>query len=146
MTSCRAKDQGRSAVCCNCAEEEHGTCYRNPECVHCGGGYPSSSNECEVYMLEREIQATRTKEKVTFSEAREKVLAKCIRPGVSYAVVAADRRSFKTKKHVGKYAKTAPGTKRTLSKESLVEPPPKFHFSELSKKHSPDSTGAESGE
>ena len=145
MTSCRAKDQGRPAVCCNCAEEEHGTCYRNPECVHCGGGHPSSSNECEVYMLEREIQATRTKEKVTFSEAREKVLAKCIRPGVSYGAVAADRRSFKAKKHVGKYAKAAPGAKRTLSKESLVEPPPKFHFSEMSKKHTADYAPVETG-
>ena len=97
------------------------------------------------YTCWKEIQANRTKEKVTFSEAREKVLSKCIRPGVSYGAVAADRRSFKAKKHVGKYAKAAPGTKRTLSKESLIEPPPKFHFSELSKKHSPDSAPVETG-
>ena len=85
LMSCRVKEQGKPAVCRNCGEEEHGPCFENSKCIHCGGNHPSSSTECEVFLLENEIQATRTKERLSFSEAKEKVLAKSIRPEMIFA-------------------------------------------------------------
>ena len=49
--------------------------------------HSASSKKCERYLIEREIQAVRTKQHISFSEARETVMAQYIRPGVSYSSV-----------------------------------------------------------
>ena len=117
VTSCRLKDQGKPSICKNCGEEEHGMCAKISKCVHCGSNHPASSFECDVYIFEKEVQATRTKERISFAEAKEKVLTKFIRPGVSFARVATDRRFLKKNRII--HSRTTPRMKRTLSKESL---------------------------
>ena len=119
VTSCRLKDQGKPSICKNCGEEEHGICTRISKCIHCGSNHPASSFECDVYLFEKEVQATRTKERISFAEAKEKVLTKFIRPGISFARVATDRRFLKMNRII--HTRTAPRMKRTLSKESLAE-------------------------
>ena len=93
VTSCRSKNQGGSAVCINCGDEEHGRCNKESKCIHCGEGHPSSSIHCDIFKLEKEIQAIRVIEKITFKEAREKALSKMVRPGLSFASVVARYKS-----------------------------------------------------
>ena len=86
ISTCRTKAQGKPAVCINCGKSEHGECSARAKCIHCGGNHPSSYNECDIYIFEKEVQATRVTEKLTFSEARQKVKTRSIRPGISFAM------------------------------------------------------------
>ena len=95
LESCRLKSEGKKAICVNCGEAEHGRCQNVSKCIHCGGNHPSSSNGCDIYIFENEVQATRVAERVTFAEARRLVLSRNIRPSVSFARVVADSRSNK---------------------------------------------------
>ena len=89
LASCRSRLKGWTGVCSNCGQTAHGECDRPPYCINCGESHSSSSKNCERYIVEREIQSVRTKERIGFSEAREKVLAQFIRPGISYSSVLA---------------------------------------------------------
>ena len=85
--SCRRKLKGEKEICSNCGKEEHGVCDRPSYCVNCSGSHPATSKSCDRYLLEREIQTIRAKERVTFQEAKKRVMTRFIRPGVSYASV-----------------------------------------------------------
>ena len=133
-STCRSKAQGKPAVCINCGNQEHGECIVSPQCIHCGGNHPSSYNGCDIYIFEKEVQATRVTEKLTFSEARQKVKARSIRPGVSFARVLAESNTVrKTRLNNHPTLKVAnietghlaPRLKRNRSVESVAEPPSK---------------------
>ena len=127
ITSCRSKSQGKEAICVNCGDHEHGECHLTPKCVHCGKEHPSSSNKCDVFLLEKEIQAIRVTERVTFAEARQKVLNKSIRPGESFANIVTKRTLFKRNRvsyNSDFDRRVIMKSKRTLSKESLNREPP----------------------
>lgn len=130
ITSCRHKELGKDPVCANCSNIEHGFCNNDPKCVHCGGKHPSSSFKCDVFIMEQEIQAVRVIEKISFAEARSKVMAKFIRPGVSFSSVVSNRNMFQ-KSHANKQGRVFnSGQKRTLSNESLsTERPSKLQSS-----------------
>ena len=85
--SCRRKLKDEKEICSNCGKEEHGVCDRPSYCVNCSGSHPATSKSCDRYLLEREIQTIRAKERVTFQEAKKRVMTQFIRPGVSYASV-----------------------------------------------------------
>ena len=126
VMSCRLKTQSRPAVCVICSDEEHGICDKDPKCYHCGGSHPSSSNKCDVFLFEREVQATRIKERVSFPEARERVKLMFIRPGLSCAKVITESVIYKKKRNkkvngpVEQITKDVKhkSAKRTLSRES----------------------------
>ena len=85
------------AVCSICGQTEHGECSNPPSCIHCGEGHPSSSRNCIKFMFEKEIQATKVLEKVSFKEARRKVSDKYVRPGETFSVAMRKLRSDNTK-------------------------------------------------
>ena len=87
LTSCRSKLKGLTGICFNCGQAAHGECNRSPYCVNCGGNHPTIYKKCERFIIEKEIQSLRTRERISFSEAKDKVLAQYIRPGVSYSSV-----------------------------------------------------------
>ena len=127
LSSCRRKEMGNDPICVNCGSVAHGHCQRDPSCIHCGGNHPSSSLKCDVFLMEQEIQAVRITERISFSEARLKVLNQFIRPGISFASVVSNRNNFKRfkrnteSKNKQSERKTS---KRTLSNESLAAEPP----------------------
>ena len=106
--SCRRKDQQKPALCVNCGQDEHGICEREPECVHCGEDHPSSSNKCDVFLFEKEIQAIRVTERTTFREARMRAQSRYVRPGLTFSTVVA-----KCRNRLNKETKT-----NVLTKES----------------------------
>ena len=125
VSSCRSKAQGRPAICVICSNEEHGDCNKDPKCYHCGGSHPASSPNCDIYIFEKEVQATRTKEKISFAEAKQKVRATFIRPGLSYAKILTESAAYKNNRskvnqqHVTNMRRQP--VKRTLSRESSEE-------------------------
>ena len=85
--SCRWKLKGEKGICSNCGKEDLDECDRPSYCVNCSGSHSATSKSCDRYLLEREIQTIRSKERVTFQEAKKRVMTQFIRPGVSYASV-----------------------------------------------------------
>ena len=87
MNSCRTKAQGLPAKCINCGKDIHGECNDVPSCIHCGGSHSAMSRDCEIFIFEKEVLATRVREKVTFQEAKHRTLKKFIRTGESFSSV-----------------------------------------------------------
>ena len=85
--NCRKRLKGEKRICHNCGKDEHGECERTPFCVNCQENHPSVSKTCDRYVLEREILAVRSKEHITYPEAKRIVLSQCIRPGTTFASV-----------------------------------------------------------
>ena len=86
--NCRSKD----SVCPRCGDicnETHvsESCQRPVKCYHCKENHSTSSRTCNKYLMEKEIITVKTKEKLTFREARQKVSQMFVRPGVTYASV-----------------------------------------------------------
>ena len=137
VTSCRRRESGKKALCVNCGDIEHGTCQKDPKCVHCGGSHSSSFNKCDIYIMEQEIQAVQIVEKISFSEARAIVMGKFIRPGVSFSTIVANRRTYKrthsTRDFITHNSRQIRNSKRALSNENLsVEPPSKLSVNDSS--------------
>ena len=84
---CKDKENEKPAVCANCSKEAHGNCTNTPSCLHCGESHPATSKTCVRYIFEKEVQAIRALEKVTFKEARRRALERQIRPGESFSSV-----------------------------------------------------------
>ncbi|XP_066957946.1 uncharacterized protein [Macrobrachium rosenbergii] len=122
LQTCRSKIQENPAVCVNCGDDEHGMCTREPKCVHCGEGHASSSQQCDIYLFEKEIQALRVMERITFKEARERAKAKIVRPGLSFAsVVAKPRNQQKETNKVTKIRSTKVESKKESLKRRLTD-------------------------
>ena len=139
LATCRAKQQGKPSTCVNCGCEEHGECSNAPSCIHCGGNHPSSYSGCNVFLFEKEVQATRVIDKVTFAVARQKVKETHIKPGLTFAKVLSDSRNFKKTRLRNDTAPSAVdkskqnlGRKRSISNEATAEPPHKSTCSQNS--------------
>ena len=91
--------RNETATCVNCGLDAHGetNCSRAPNCANCGGPHPASAKTCDRYKYEKELQAIKTKEKLSFREAKEYVNKLFIRPGVSFATALGASLSRKTK-------------------------------------------------
>ena len=134
LTSCRLKEQGKEALCVNCGKNAHGICQDIPKCIHCGNSHPSSSKSCDIYIMEQEIQAVKVVERLSYAEARSKVMNKYIRPGVSFSSVVAARRHNKMTRHNISVKPARPdqnlkqneyrNRKRSISNESMSVAPP----------------------
>ncbi|XP_064115050.1 uncharacterized protein LOC135221156 [Macrobrachium nipponense] len=119
LGSCRQKLQGKPATCVKCSEPEHGICNKQARCIYCGDSHPSSSLTCDVYIMEKEIQTLRVTERITFREAKERVLNQYVILGISFSSVAANqrRKTNVTKNNVSKKPVT------TCTHASLEEVP-----------------------
>lgn len=81
-TACRRD----SAVCYNCAQEQHELpCNHPPKCANCFEQHPSSSTSCTFYKMEAEILATQTKERTSYHEAKRAVRARNVRNDDTFA-------------------------------------------------------------
>ena len=79
------------SICVRCGEEYHTQqCERPPKCKNCGENHPASSTDCFYYKLEQEAIKIKTREKVSFAEARKKATEKMINPTTSYAAITAN--------------------------------------------------------
>ncbi|XP_064109054.1 uncharacterized protein LOC135217255 [Macrobrachium nipponense] len=92
-TSCRRKAKGEVEICVNCGQESHGPCSNAPKCVNCGGEHPASDKKCERYLFEKEIMAVKTKERISFFEAKQKV-ASSFNPGICTFAAVTKRREM----------------------------------------------------
>ena len=97
--NCRRKIKGEKNICNICGQEDHGECNNTPSCVNCRESHPSSSKKCDRYILEKEIQTVKTKDRISFVEAKNRVLSQCIRPGVTFASILDKSKKFNTNFH-----------------------------------------------
>jgi hypothetical protein len=83
--SCRG-----TVTCARCSEVGHDSekCSRTPLCINCKGDHPSYSRSCPSWLREKEIQTLKTKENISYPEARKIVLSRTPKPGISYAAAA----------------------------------------------------------
>ena len=89
--TCRRKLHHEKGICDNCGQEEHGDCQNAPHCINCGENHAASSKKCDRFTFEKEIQTLRAKESISFREARERVSACFIRPGITFASILRKR-------------------------------------------------------
>ena len=60
-------------------------CQAPVRCVNCKQEHPSYSKNCEKWKAEKEIQTVRTKQNISYSEARKIVESRTPTVGTSYA-------------------------------------------------------------
>ena len=64
-----------SVTCARCAEVGHDStnCIHPERCVNCKGDHPAFSRSCPKWILEKEIQALKTTNNISYTEARKNV-------------------------------------------------------------------------
>ncbi|XP_055947135.1 uncharacterized protein LOC129980777 [Argiope bruennichi] len=74
-------------TCARCAEKGHDSqqCTSPENCVNCDGEHSSFSRSCPRWRLEKEIITLKTKEQISYPEAKRRIEAQTPSPGVSYA-------------------------------------------------------------
>lgn len=67
--SCRGKP-----TCVTCGEDQHGEerCERTPKCINCTGQHGAYSRSCPIWKREKEIISIKTKENISYPEARKR--------------------------------------------------------------------------
>ena len=87
--SCHTPD----AICVNCGELEHGReCYAPPHCSNCEGPHQASDRTCFYYKMEKEILTVKTRDKVSYSEAKRIVLKRINNETTTYAGIVRESR------------------------------------------------------
>ena len=143
FTSCRRKLKNEAQICVNCGEEDHGECSRPPRCFNCKGDHAASSKTCDRYQFEKEVLAIKTKEHITFKEAKQRVLPrfkqlfsfatvvkKTSSPNVSTPLVPQKGKNLSSNLIIN--METNLTKKRSLSEESLALPSSKISNKERS--------------
>ena len=69
---CQGKD-----LCAGCGQEGHtmDDCPNDPHCLNCNGDHRAISRDCPVWKKEKEIVTLKYTEKITFAEARRRLMA-----------------------------------------------------------------------
>ena len=72
-----------AAVCPKYALEHEGPCTNPTKCVNCEGAHPSSTKDCNMWKLEKEIGKVKTEEECSYPDARKLVQEtnSCLLPG-----------------------------------------------------------------
>ena len=128
--SCRRHQQGLPQLCVQCGQVTHGEnvdCTNPPCCVNCQGAHAASSTQCDYYKFEAEVISIRTRDRVTFAEAKERVRGMYVRPGVSFASALTKQRTNMPQAYQGVAAPKAAQPKRVIS-PSKGTPPRKDGF------------------
>lgn len=75
---------------CACGRNPHGEtiCEEPKNCVNCNGTHSAGYKNCPKYKLEAAIQRIRTLEKISYQEAKNKVIIKTPIPNKTYATAA----------------------------------------------------------
>ncbi|KAF8784265.1 hypothetical protein HNY73_009969 [Argiope bruennichi] len=74
-------------TCDRCAEKGHDSqqCTTPEKCVNCSSDHTSFSRLCPRWKLEKDIITIKTKEQISYPEAKRKIMAQTPTPGVSYS-------------------------------------------------------------
>ena len=132
-------------MCVNCGELEHGDCNKAPQCFNCKENHPASDRKCQRYVFEKEVLTIKTKENLSFREARSQARLRMNLMENSFAKILKNTSKLENKKDtsitenkrvVGRdlLSSSNNSMKRTLSKESILQPPSKVPLSEVTVK------------
>jgi hypothetical protein len=88
--------RNKQSICPRCGEicsdaHEPVNCQKPIKCYHCKEPHLTSSRTCNKYLMEKEIIAVKTKEKISFREARQKVSQMFLKPGTTYSSILQNR-------------------------------------------------------
>lgn len=83
---------------CSAVGHESENCSEPARCVNCQKDHPAYARSCDKFKIEKEIQAVRTKQNISYVEAKNIVLARTPTIGVPYAT-AASKNSQTPKKY-----------------------------------------------
>lgn len=119
--SCRS-----SPTCARCAQPDHSpeNCTSPERCMNCKGNHASYSRSCPKWIIEKEIQALRAHENITYMEARKQVEARTPIVGVSYASATSSK---KTMHSVSTQTETNSSHKTSDNKPAKIPPAQKSH-------------------
>ena len=118
IQKCRKKLSQEPAVCGNCGKAVHGECKDTPSCINCGGEHSASSKSCPRFIYEKEVQAIKVLEKVSFKEAKRRALEKQIRPGELFPSVIKNSRGQQNNQNITKENES---DRKEQSKNEVVE-------------------------
>ena len=80
--------QTGESTCVICGEQEHENhCDRMPKCSNCSEAHAPSSKECFYFKMEQESLAIQTREKCSYSDAKQQESGRFVKPKGSYAEV-----------------------------------------------------------
>ena len=118
IQKCKKKLNQEPAVCVNCGKAAHGECKDTPSCINCGGEHSASSKSCPRFIYEKEVQAIKVLEKVSFKEAKRRALEKQIRSGELFSSVIKNSRGQQNNLNITKENES---DRKEQSKNEVVE-------------------------
>ena len=74
VSSCRRKLKNEGEICANCGQEAHGECQNDAYCINCKGNHSATSKQCSKYLFEKDVLALKVMEKISFKEAKQRVM------------------------------------------------------------------------
>ena len=89
-----------------------------PSCINCGGEHSASSKSCPRFIYEKEVQAIKVLEKVSFKEAKRRASEKQIRPGELFSLVIKNSRGQQNNQNITKENES---DRREQSENEVVE-------------------------
>lgn len=91
--SCRG-----TVTCARCGQKGHENegCTAPANCIHCQKNHPSYSKSCEIWKLEKEIQTVRTKQNLSYPEARKIVKSRTPNVGITYSAALTGNKKYQT--------------------------------------------------
>ena len=89
-----------------------------PSCINCGGEHSGSSKNCPIFVYEKEQQAIKVLEKVSFKEAKRRAPEKQIRPGELFSSVIKNSRGQQNNQNITKKNES---DRREQSENEVVE-------------------------
>ncbi|KFM83283.1 Nucleic-acid-binding protein from mobile element jockey, partial [Stegodyphus mimosarum] len=116
--SCRGK---LTCARCSLVGHESENCSAAPLCINCKGEHTAFSRSCPKRKLEKEVQAAKVKNNISYAEARRLVQTNQIRPNTSFAAAVKSTKSIAVQISVG--TQTHPiKTQETNSKNKKENP------------------------
>ncbi|KFM83317.1 Nucleic-acid-binding protein from mobile element jockey, partial [Stegodyphus mimosarum] len=116
--SCRGK---LTCARCSLVGHESESCSAVPLCINCKGEHTAFSRSCPKWKLEKEVQATKVNNNISYAEARRLVQTNQIRPNTSFAAAVKSTKSVAVQVSVG--TQTLPiKTQETNSKKKNEKP------------------------
>ena len=90
------RNSNNSITCARCAEVGHDnkTCEKSECCINCRGDHPAYSRVCPKWIFEKEIQAVKLTNNITYPEARKLIESRFPSPGLSFTnIVKSNKKS-----------------------------------------------------
>lgn len=119
-----SKASCRGAItCARCSSPGHESdnCTAPARCVNCGKDHPSYFKSCEKWKTEKEIQTIRTKQKISYPEAKKIVLSLSPTVGISYSAAASKATNHNSKTYQTVATQTDTMPQYTINEKNLTD-------------------------